>query len=455
MLHRVGLALLLISGLGTLSCTLLFGSLTPAVCEDGQASQCQGNVLVRCEAGFLIEQSCAPGICIEDATGAFCQDDIPLNCGNGDLDEGEQCDDGNNIPGDGCNSNCTFSAPDLVITGFEIERHDRDLNYFVTVTNRGDLDLDGFIRVDVYHDRDTPPSDGISGNASAFISSLPAGSSATVAMLIAVAENNFDSPGTTRNDWAQVDPINVLEEGNEDNNVAGPLNGAVVRDFCTRCNQNNDCDVGECLTINETDEQFCSGAPCNSDDDCNANATCVNNRCRPILATCNANCDPRAEVIDIQTTDFVDNGDGTFTATFTGSTFGNPDLTGPRTGGDDDPCNDGEGDGGEVFFILHLTEGAFPNGLLGSSPSADVIVDTVGTSNFGFGNDTMLYMRTECMNESFAAQIDCDDDSGPDPGLDAMLTVTQLLKGTYVIVLDGFDDDNQGDFVVNITVDPN
>ena len=27
-------------------------------------------------------------------------------CGNGSLDEGEQCDDGNNINGDGCSAQC-------------------------------------------------------------------------------------------------------------------------------------------------------------------------------------------------------------------------------------------------------------------------------------------------------------------------------------------------------------
>ena len=36
--------------------------------------------------------------------------EIPPNCGNGTVDEGEQCDDGNDVDGDGCNRDCTWSC---------------------------------------------------------------------------------------------------------------------------------------------------------------------------------------------------------------------------------------------------------------------------------------------------------------------------------------------------------
>jgi len=36
-------------------------------------------------------------------------------CGDGKLDPGEECDDGNNVDGDGCDADCTFTPP----TGFD------------------------------------------------------------------------------------------------------------------------------------------------------------------------------------------------------------------------------------------------------------------------------------------------------------------------------------------------
>ena len=43
-----------------------------------------------------------PG-CARSATGTYEQ-----NCGNGTVDQGEECDDGNNDPGDGCSGTCTI-----------------------------------------------------------------------------------------------------------------------------------------------------------------------------------------------------------------------------------------------------------------------------------------------------------------------------------------------------------
>jgi len=42
-----------------------------------------------------------------DGCSATCQiENIPTSCGNGVVDSGEQCDDGNNISGDGCSAAC-------------------------------------------------------------------------------------------------------------------------------------------------------------------------------------------------------------------------------------------------------------------------------------------------------------------------------------------------------------
>jgi len=58
--------------------------------------------------GWLITVSLALGL----AVGSGCGDDDADNCGDGVLDEtaGEQCDDGNNIDGDGCSADCLSEA---------------------------------------------------------------------------------------------------------------------------------------------------------------------------------------------------------------------------------------------------------------------------------------------------------------------------------------------------------
>lgn len=143
----------LLALLGLTSCSLLFPALLPDACEEEGPIRCEGDTLVSCVGGFLAEESCAPGTCVEDPSGnLFCED---AQCGNGvaetleDCDQGdlksqncqslgfaagslscddtcafdttacilsicgdsaitgpEECDDGNTTPGDGCNANC-------------------------------------------------------------------------------------------------------------------------------------------------------------------------------------------------------------------------------------------------------------------------------------------------------------------------------------------------------------
>jgi cysteine-rich repeat protein len=50
----------------------------------------------------------APTEDVEACTGA-CLIDLPIVravCGDGDVDDGEECDDGNAVSGDGCSSSC-------------------------------------------------------------------------------------------------------------------------------------------------------------------------------------------------------------------------------------------------------------------------------------------------------------------------------------------------------------
>ena len=58
----------------------------------------------------------------DDPTGDDDDDDVPSPCGNGDMDPGEECDDGNDVNGDGCQNDCTTTGGETVWT-VEIPEH--------------------------------------------------------------------------------------------------------------------------------------------------------------------------------------------------------------------------------------------------------------------------------------------------------------------------------------------
>jgi len=66
-----------------------------AVCGNGQKEESE-----QCDDGNMIPgDGCQPDCTLENTAN--------VNCGNGVLDTGEQCDDGNLTPGDGCDPDCT------------------------------------------------------------------------------------------------------------------------------------------------------------------------------------------------------------------------------------------------------------------------------------------------------------------------------------------------------------
>lgn len=88
------------------------------ICEDEDGSIDCGNDILEigeiCDGSLLNNNACSdflPGstgtllctaICTIDSSGCT----VPLLCGNGVLDVGEECEDGGNVDGDGCNSIC-------------------------------------------------------------------------------------------------------------------------------------------------------------------------------------------------------------------------------------------------------------------------------------------------------------------------------------------------------------
>lgn len=87
---------------------------TDALCDDG--ALCNG-----VESCDLTRHACRPGVAAADGTpclrpegdgvcrGGLC---APIECGDGVVDPGEECDDHNLVPGDGCESDCTWTCED-------------------------------------------------------------------------------------------------------------------------------------------------------------------------------------------------------------------------------------------------------------------------------------------------------------------------------------------------------
>src|ERR1041384_5039512 len=86
------------------------------------------------------------------------------SCGNGELDPGEQCDDGNLVPGDGCNSQCQIEeCGDGIVEGDE-QCDDGNLDFgdgctpWCTLEGCGDGNLD--LASEECDDGNRDPGDG-------------------------------------------------------------------------------------------------------------------------------------------------------------------------------------------------------------------------------------------------------------------------------------------------------
>src|SRR5215212_8819326 len=79
-------------------------------CQDNAPElSCDQNTLVFCDllTHFQIKEDCGEDqSCNPNATPPRCELVEPTSCGNGFINVGEECDDGNQINGDGCQANC-------------------------------------------------------------------------------------------------------------------------------------------------------------------------------------------------------------------------------------------------------------------------------------------------------------------------------------------------------------
>jgi len=77
-------------------------------CDDGNNVSGDG-----CSDGCQVEYTCGNGVCEEESfeTCEACPADCCPACGNHQLDPGEECDDGNNVSGDGCSVGCSDEEP--------------------------------------------------------------------------------------------------------------------------------------------------------------------------------------------------------------------------------------------------------------------------------------------------------------------------------------------------------
>ncbi len=83
-------------------------------CDDGNNTDGDGCSAL-CELEVSVETICDDRVDndsdgLVDCADTDCRDDAFCLCGNGVLDPGEACDDGNNIDGDGCSSSCQLEG---------------------------------------------------------------------------------------------------------------------------------------------------------------------------------------------------------------------------------------------------------------------------------------------------------------------------------------------------------
>jgi cysteine-rich repeat protein len=147
--QRLGLV-----GILSINCTIQLLIHNFPECDPGPPIY-KGEVSVNCEDGEVVNINCAPDLC-EPRTG-LCRG---IACGDGLVDPSEQCDDGNNVSRDGCNTLCLleFCGDDTLQLDLAEECDDGN-----AINGEGcDIDCQLEIIVEVErNDDDTPDVGGV------------------------------------------------------------------------------------------------------------------------------------------------------------------------------------------------------------------------------------------------------------------------------------------------------
>ncbi len=149
---------------------------------------------------------------------SYCSDQCTIEyvpyCGDGNLDSGEECDDGNNVDGDGCSAQCTIETVkecELKITKIASDNTVNlgdQLEYHVEVENIGTAECTNVIITEDYDANTTfvsslPVADNVAGTLWT-VGTLAVGSSELVTIQVDVT-NSTDACYTTLHNVAKYD----------------------------------------------------------------------------------------------------------------------------------------------------------------------------------------------------------------------------------------------------------
>lgn len=161
----------------------------------------------------------------------------------------------------------TRSGPNLDLKDFKSRVIGNQVSFTVTVANNGDTDVETPFRIDLFRDREEPPAFGDLGDAFQEVAGLAAGASTTW-------ESQWQQvPDGEYFAYALVDSPNVLVEGLEADNIAGPRI-LVVCSTCQLCPSDtyitSPCVCGEETVFSGfccTQEWFALGCPSSPDEE--------------------------------------------------------------------------------------------------------------------------------------------------------------------------------------------
>lgn len=124
-------------------------------------------------------------------------------------------DEGNNVWSDQFETSSTTPGPNLTITHFDWLADDTSIYYAIDVLNGGSEDAPQFY-IDLFLNQSSEPMIETDGDKFVTVTSLGAGETTSADFLI-------DRTCTTCTSWILIDSYDEVQETNEDDNVAGPI----------------------------------------------------------------------------------------------------------------------------------------------------------------------------------------------------------------------------------------